>query len=70
MYNFIDTTESQSGGTLPSEALNFDGEYIENLIPGYRTLYVSGREVIDTELLTDEVGVRAVSYTHLTLPTT
>jgi predicted phage tail component-like protein len=58
MYNFIDTTESQSGGTLPSEALNFDGEYIENLIPGYRTLYVSGREVIDTELLTDEVGVR------------
>lgn len=58
MYNFIDTTERQSGGTLPSEALNFNGEYIENLIPGYRTLYVSGREVIDTELLTDEVGVR------------
>lgn len=57
MYNFVDTIEHQSGDTLPSEALRFNGEYIENLISGYRTLYVSGREIADTELLTGEVGV-------------
>lgn len=57
MYEFIDTIEQPAGELLPSEALNFNGEYIENLIPGYRTLYVSGREVMDSELTTYDVGI-------------
>lgn len=43
MYKFVDTTERQEEQILPSEALNFNGVYFENVIPGYRTLYVSGR---------------------------
>ena len=40
MYEFVDTNQAGSKNSLPSEALQIDGEYIENLIDGYRTLYV------------------------------
>lgn len=39
MYDFIDVNEYQSGSTLPSEALMINGEYIEDQIPGYRTVH-------------------------------
>lgn len=58
MYNFIDTTESQSSVSLPSEALRINGEYIEDIVSGYRTLYVSGREALSPELKTFETGIR------------
>ena len=35
----------------------FNGSYLENVIPGYRTLYVSGREVLGTEITDLETGV-------------
>lgn len=57
MYNFIDVTEV-SEVILPSEALKINGKYIENLIPGYRTLNVSGREALSPELVTFETGAR------------
>ena len=57
MYKFIDVTEV-SESILPSEALKINGEYIENLIPGYRTLNVSGREALSPELVTFETGAR------------
>lgn len=56
MYNFIDTTENLNPASLPSEALKLNGEYIENQISGYRTLYVSGREALSPELTTYETG--------------
>jgi predicted phage tail component-like protein len=58
MYNFIDVTETSNGTSLPSEALKINGEYIENLIDGYRTLHVLGREALSPELETYSVGVR------------
>lgn len=58
MYKFIDTIEVSEGALLPSEALKINGEYIENLIPGYRTLYTSGREALTPELETFETGIR------------
>lgn len=58
MYNFRDTIESSEGLALPSEALQINGEYIENLIEGYRTLHVRGREALSAELGVYEVGVR------------
>lgn len=58
MYKFIDTTEVSEGATLPSEALQINGEYIENLIDGYRTLHVSGREALAQEIETYETGIR------------
>lgn len=57
MYNFIDVTEV-SEATLPSEALQINGEFIENLIEGYRTLHVSGREALPPELMSFETGTR------------
>lgn len=58
MYEFIDTNEVFGGVVLPAEALQINGEYIENLIDGYRTLSVSGREALGAELDTFETGVR------------
>ena len=59
MYEFRDITAKVSeGNILPSEALMINGEYIENLIPGYRTLHVSGREALSPELATYETGIR------------
>ena len=57
MYKFIDVNEV-SEVTLPSEALQINGEYIENQIEGYRTLHVSGREALSPELMSYETGVR------------
>lgn len=59
MYEFVDTTESPEGSAwLPSEALQINGEYIENMIDGYRTLTVSGREAMTQEIETYGIGVR------------
>lgn len=58
MYKFVDTNEVSEGALLPSEALKLNGEYIENLIEGYRTLTVSGREALSPELETFDTGIR------------
>lgn len=58
IYNFVDTIEASGNAVLPSEALKLNGEYIENLIPGYRTLHVAGREALSPELDYIETGIR------------
>lgn len=62
MYNFVDTVEHTSEALLPSEAMQFNGEYLENLIDGYRTLYVRGRDTLSPEIETGEVGTRDGAY--------
>lgn len=58
MYEFRDTNIGASqDDILPSEALSINGEYIETLIPGYKTLCVCGREALSPELSTYETGV-------------
>jgi len=57
MYKFIDVNEA-SENTLPSEALCINGSYIENMIEGYRTLSVAGREALSPELSHYTTGVR------------
>lgn len=57
MYNFIDTVETyEPGSALPAEAMKINGQYIENLISGYRTLHVSGRELLGSEITDLEIG--------------
>ena len=46
MYSFVDTTDFQVGRDVPSEALMINGILIEDEIPEYRTLHVSGRELL------------------------
>lgn len=58
MYEFRDTIDTSDSVSLPSEALKLNGEYIENLIPGYRTLTVSGREALSPELSFFDTGIR------------
>jgi predicted phage tail component-like protein len=60
MYEFKDITQvvEASESVLPSEALMINGEYIENLIPGYRTLNVAGRESLSPEIETFSTGSR------------
>lgn len=56
MYNFVDVNQTSEAVILPSEALRLNGEYIENLIPGYRTLHVEGREALSPEVDSFTVG--------------
>ena len=58
MYEFRDITEVSEGTALPSEAMQINGEYIENIIPGYRTLHVSGREALSPEVDFFDTGIR------------
>ena len=45
MYRFYDTTDlTLPLEDLPSEALCLNGQFIEKIVPGYRTLYTTGRE--------------------------
>jgi putative phage tail component, N-terminal domain len=58
-YGFRDTNPCVNSelSFLPAEAMNFNGTYIENLIEGYRTLSVSGRELIETEIISKQLGL-------------
>lgn len=57
MYNFRDTTDhTVITNPLPTEAVSINGQYIENVLDGYRTLYTKGRESLGAELNTYSVG--------------
>lgn len=58
MYNFVDVNSTSEGFVLPSEALSINGQYIENIISGYRTLSVSGREALSPDVESFDVGNR------------
>lgn len=57
-YEFIDVNEVEEGSDLPSEALQINGEYLEDLIDGYLTLQVTGREALAKELTSFTTGIR------------
>lgn len=50
MYNFLDVTDLPGADSLPAEAFSFGGSYLDETIPGFRTLYVSGREAMEAEI--------------------
>ncbi|MDO4614634.1 MAG: phage tail family protein [Lachnospiraceae bacterium] len=50
LYRFTDTTEIEGSRALPSEAMSFNGVWLEEEIEGYRTLYVTGREIMNPEI--------------------
>lgn len=57
MYSFRDTTDhTVITNPLPTEAVSINGQYIENVLEGYRTLYTKGRESLGAELNTYSVG--------------
>lgn len=51
MYSFRDTVRSQSASqNRGAESFKINGTYLEDSVPGYRTLSVSGRELLDSEI--------------------
>ncbi|EHK9428293.1 phage tail family protein [Enterococcus faecalis] len=58
MYKFVDTNQATHSTPLPSEALNFNGQFLEKVIPGYQTLSVSGRELVPSEIESYQLGIR------------
>lgn len=50
MYDFRDTTSKTASVDRPAEAVSINGLYIEDAIPGYRTLYTQGRDALAKEL--------------------
>lgn len=63
MSEFVDINEVSKKGGLPSEALKLGESYIEEVIEGYRTLYVKGREETSVEIETvDLIGVDGKEY--------
>lgn len=61
MYEFIDVNEMPAS-SLPAEALQINGIYIENEIEGYRTLTVAGRELIGASIEDYTVGNNIGTY--------
>lgn len=58
-YNFVDTIEAQvPEQLLPAEALQFDGVWLDQAIPGFRTLTVEGRESVESEIKIDSIDAR------------
>ena len=66
MYKFIDTTiqRCRHHEQLPTSAMNYNGVFLEELIDGYRTLSVDGREMLNIDLQTDSkmIGSHVYSY--------
>lgn len=59
MYEFQDTVERpiEDEGYLPTSAMSYNGQYLERLVEGYRTLNVTGREMISLNIASDAVRV-------------
>lgn len=62
MYYFEDTTKKvhKDELILPSSAMMYDGEYLEKKIEGYRTLAVTGREMLSLAIETQETQVGSI----------
>lgn len=71
MYTFVDTVNSGIVGTnLPTEAMSYNGIYLENEIDGYRTLSVTGRELMECKVKDVEIdGADGSYYRYKTTPT-
>lgn len=70
MYAFVNTVNSGIVGTnLPTEAMSYNGVCLENEIDGYRTLSVTGRELMESEVTDQEIdGMDGSYYRYKTTP--
>ena len=62
MYKFVDTIKAQSEKMLPSEALQVNGMWLEEVVPEYRTLTVAGRELLSAEVEDTDIGGENGTY--------
>lgn len=55
-YAFCDTIETPAEVGLPAEAVCFGGIWLDEAVPGFRTLQVEGRELLGADIETYDVG--------------
>lgn len=74
MYEFRDIADHSAHTVpLPAEAVSINGQYLEDVVTGYRTLYTKGRESLAVELNTYSVGtadgetIKSMRYPSRTL---
>ena len=63
MYKFRDTTKQEHYRNLPftpTSAMSYDGTWLEELIEGYQTLAVEGREMYSLSFESQEMQVGGV----------
>ena len=63
MYKFIDTTKQKHYRNLPfipTSAMSYDGTWLEELVEGYQTLSVEGREMYSLNFETQEMPIGGV----------
>ena len=63
MYKFRDTTKQKHYRNLsfiPTSAMSYDGTWLEELIEGYQTLAVEGREMYSLSFESQEMQVGGV----------
>ncbi|MTD42460.1 phage tail protein [Erwinia sp. CPCC 100877] len=71
MYHYKDTKAEKSYEVqLPTSAMNYDGIWLEEVIEGYRTLSVAGREMISLDIQANDVGVGTSISSQRILPRT
>jgi predicted phage tail component-like protein len=56
LYQFRDINQSKTDNKLSSESFTYDGVYFENVIEGYKTLKVTGRESFQKEINSEVIG--------------
>ena len=63
MYKFVDTVASPGAvSSMPAEAVKFNGVWLDEEVPGFRTLQVSGRELMECEITDEQMG--SMNGTH------
>jgi len=69
MYPFVDTQKNERyiPEYIPTSAMYYDGILLEDVIEGYQTLSVEGREMISVGIETESIQVGSI-ITNQTLP--
>lgn len=62
MYSFKDTTINLTSSKqfLPTYTMMYNGMYLEDLIDGYQTLTVEGREMLSVEVEQQEIQIGSI----------
>lgn len=55
-YQFTDVIEAPGASGLPAEAVKFNGVWLDEVVPGFRTLHVTGRDLLGADIEGYEVG--------------
>lgn len=63
MYEFVETTQDQfNKQKLASDSMLIDGKFLEELVPGYQQLHISGRGLLPRSIKRDTIPRRAGSW--------